>query len=337
MNIINANALAIPLPAGSVQCVVTSPPYYALRDYGVSGQLGLESSPFEYVQNMVSVFREVWRVLKDDGVLWLNLGDSYSNIGKNGGRSYGKNYTSAAGGYQTVRNMEKQLGNLKPKDMIGIPWRVAFALQDDGWYLRSDCIWAKPNPMPESVTDRPTKNHEYIFLLSKSARYFWDQEAVAEPIADSTAADARLFKEGYKAEKSDRGYPRGNPNGGSGMLQPKKQDKVGSKRYTGFNDRYDNSDQGPTRNLRTVWAIATQATKEAHFATFPEALAERCIKAGSRMGDLVFDPFTGSGTTGRVAIKLGRRFVGTELKFDYIHEICRKRTSNLQPIMLEDK
>lgn len=309
--ILNANALQLPLADNSVQCVVTSPPYYGLRDYGVSGQLGLEPTPEEYVANMVAVFREVWRVLRDDGTCWLNLGDSYMSQ-----PSWGRgDKTSTLEGRkhsEVPHALKDQLGRfergqqpgIKPKDLIGIPWRVAFALQADGWYLRSDIIWHKPNPMPESVTDRPTKSHEYVFLLTKSARYYFDQDAVRETHTRAWWNEAVNDTGRIVGDRNDGGNRQGcgNPAG---------------------------------RNIRSVWTIATQPTPYAHFATFPEKLVEPCIKAGSKQGDIVFDPFMGSGTVERVAIRLRRHAIGTELNYKYIREIASIRTSNIQPVMLE--
>jgi len=297
------------LPDRSIQCVVTSPPYWGLRDYGVSGQLGLESTPEEYVKNMVEVFREVKRVLKHDGTVWLNLGDSYassikgdnrtreekqkkSNLNKNKNPELDKSQYIKQGTYKVVHG-------LKPKDLVGIPWRVAFALQADGWYLRQDIIWHKPNPMPESVTDRCTKSHEYIFLLSKSAKYKFNQ--MLEDLKPSTFNDKRLFNGNYTEQRRDRNYP-GNAQQGSGMLRP----------------------TDGQANKRSVWRINTKPYKEAHFAVFPEELPTLCIKAGSSEGDVVLDPFFGSGTTGWVAQRLGRKWIGIELNAEYI-KIAEKR------------
>ena len=265
------------LPDSSVQCCVTSPPYFGLRDYGNDGQIGLEATPDAYVAELVAVFREVRRVLKDDGTLWLNLGDSYA---RTGGTDRKVSETAQVG---STRNTLLQIQNrtttaaqfgAKEKDLLGIPWRVAFALQSDGWYLRSDIIWHKPNPMPESVTDRPTKAHEYVFLLSKSARYFYDAEAIAE-----------------QAELN-------------------------------------------TRNARTVWSITTKPFKGAHFATMPAELAERCIKAGSAVGDMVLDPFGGAGTTGLVADQLGRDATLIELNPTYA-AMARARIADDAPLFVE--
>jgi DNA modification methylase len=293
--LIQANALALPIQANSVQCVVTSPPYWGLRNYNCDGQLGLEATPDLYVASMVQVFREVWRCLKDDGTLWLNLGDSYNSIGGTVGG--GKNLEERKA---TLRGWQD---SLKPKDLVGIPWRVAFALQADGWYLRSDIIWSKNNPMPESVTDRPTKAHEYLFLLTKNARYYYNAEAIAEPSSGLTGGGYSLATHSARRETISGG-------------------DVGP--------RIDKD----TRNRRSVWTIATQPYPEAHFATFPEKLVEPCIKAGSRPGDLVLDPFCGSGTVGRVARQLNRRFVGTELNRDYL-ALATRRLSHIQPELLE--
>ena len=278
----------------SIQCVVTSPPYWGLRDYGSDGQLGLEETPEEYVENMVKVFREVKRVLKDDGTCWLNLGDSYA--GNNSRASDG-----GRAGYGTKREgvFNNLSGHLKPKDLVGIPWRVAFALQADGWYLRQDIIWHKPNPMPESVTDRCTKSHEYIFLLTKSAKYFYDNDAIAEQSLEYG-----------KDKRSDLGNIRYD-----GKRTLDKSGKNGQGSFVTINQ---------TRNKRSVWKINTKPYKEAHFAVFPPKIPEICIKAGSKEGDTVLDPFFGSGTTGWVAQRLGRKWIGIELNAKYI-KIAEKR------------
>ena len=258
------------LPDASVQCCVTSPPYFGLRDYGVAGQIGLEPTPDDFVAEMVAVFRDVRRVLRDDGTLWLNLGDSYASTVKGSGGAgksrLGPNRDLQNIGHQKFEPRRFDMQGLKPKDLIGIPWRVAFALQADGWYLRSDIIWHKPNPMPESVTDRPTSAHEHVFLFSKSERYHYDAEAIKEP---AVAAEA----EGGPALK---------------------------------------------RNARNVWTIATRPFLEAHFATFPPELAERCILAGCPAGGTVLDPFGGAGTTGLVAGRLQRSAILIELNSDYV-------------------
>ncbi len=339
------------MEAGSAQCVVTSPPYFGLRDYGtatwdggdaacdhvagpavsasstlgggkqpdvampfrgdcgkcgarrIDQQLGLEPTPDAYVAALVDVFREVRRVLADDGTVWLNLGDSYG-----GGGGFSPNAPSnLAGAKQTTQKGAKPGGvpvprGMKPKDLLGIPWMVAFALRSDGWYLRSDIIWAKPNPMPESVTDRPTKAHEYLFLLSKRSRYFYDADAVREKFAvpphrpGNVAAFGAVQRNDFGTDRMDAIW--GDPAG---------------------------------RNLRDVWTVATEPFPEAHFATFPKALVEPCIKAGSRIGDTVLDPFAGSGTTGVVALRLGRSFVGIELNPTYA-DMARNRIRNDAPL-----
>lgn len=299
------------LPSGRAQTCVTSPPYWGLRDYGVpgvvwpavrfipmaglpevdvpawTGCLGLEPEPLAFVGHLVHVFRAVRRVLKDDGTLWLNLGDSYA--GAPGG-GQGKTGERADRTF-TARSMAKRGLALKSKDLLGIPWRVAFALQADGWWLRSDVIWAKPNPMPESVTDRPTKAHEYVFLLAKSEGYFYDAGAVREPDAGLPAGGGFVGRQGG----SVRAVPISGGAGSAAPWQP-----------------------GRGRNKRSVWTITQKPYHGAHFATMPPDLARTCILAGSHPGDIVLDPFNGSGTTGLVAGELGRRYVGVELNPEYI-------------------
>jgi DNA modification methylase len=269
-----------------VQTCVTSPPYFGLRDYGHPGQLGLDPTPDEYVSNMVEVFRCVRDLLADDGTLWLNLGDSYAGSANNGGTtSKTMQGTQAA----TGRNLPTKRGDgIKQKDLLGIPWRVAFALQADGWYLRQDIIWSKPNPMPESVTDRCTKAHEYIFLLSKGPRYYFDAEAIKEP-------SSKFEKEGPR--------PKTQPNG----LRADDAKKLG-----GFQMQVTE-----TRNRRSVWTVATRPYKGAHFATYPPELIEPCILAGAPAGGIVLDPFFGSGTTGQVCQQLDRQWIGCELNPAY--------------------
>lgn len=289
------------LQSESVQMCVTSPPYWGLRDYGHDDQLGLEETPEEYTTNMVEVFRQVKRVLKDDGTLWLNLGDSY--ISQPTG-SLG-NYSGAESGFTENHSTQKQSLNrpnkkselLKTKDLVGIPWRVAFALQADGWYLRQDIIWHKPNPMPESVTDRCTKAHEYMFLMTKCEKYFYDANEIAEKVEN--LGNIRKFRDaGDKSQETLR-----NDNGR--IYIPK--DK---------------------RNKRSVWSVNTSPYPEAHFAVFPEKLIEPCIKAGSNIGDVVLDPFFGSGTTGEVAERFGRNYIGIELNEDY-KLLQRKRCAQM--------
>lgn len=293
------------LPDAIVQTCVTSPPYWGLRDYGHDGQLGLEATPEEYVANMVDVFRGVRRVLRDDGTLWLNLGDSYASIagGYDANGSRGSNATISANTQGAVLKGRRRVpsAGLKPKDLIGIPWRVAFALQADGWYLRSDIIWHKPNPMPESVTDRPTKSHEYIFLLSKSEHYFYDADAIAEPLKSDPTRWGRHTKK--------------DPGANAVRSRPMFGDRRGGRDGTDFGN-------GRTRNKRSVWSVSTRPFAGAHFATFPPDLILPCILAGSRASDLVLDPFFGSGTTGLVAAANGRRWIGFDLGYD---DIARAR------------
>ena len=359
--LIQANALALPIRADTVQCVVTSPPYWGLRDYGVPGQLGLESTPDLYVANMVAVFREVWRVLREDGTLWLNLGDSYNNfrVSMNGQTVHGGELRDKFPGRRKVDM------SLKEKDLVGIPWRVAFALQADGWYLRSDIIWSKPNPMPESVTDRPTKAHEYLFLLAKSERYYYDADAVRENYhPNSIGRYSYEFNPDTPSNQATK-----NPSTKGGLISP----------------------NPAGRNNRSVWTIATAPYSGAHFATYPPALVEPCIKAGTSergccpkcgqgwvrdidrvanyekrqdrgqpsykspmvdssgwkpatvinhgfapactcdAGDpvpaVVLDPFAGSGTTLMVARSLGRHAVGLDLSLPYLRDQARSRLS----------
>jgi len=290
------------IPDQSVQTCITSPPYWGLRDYGQGDQIGLEETPQEYVDQMVQVFREVWRVLKDDGTLWLNIGDSYA-----GNMSRASNNGRAGFGSEREGVFNRMPDGLKAKDLVGIPWRLAFALQDDGWYLRQDIIWAKPNPMPESVTDRCTKSHEYVFLMSKSRQYFFDHVAIKEPVATNVGT-AKIKFGGNKYGDSD---------------DPKHATKSGNV--------WVPSD---TRNKRDVWTIPTKPYKGAHFAVMPEALVEPCILAGSSAGDTVLDPFTGSGTVGMVALRHNRNFVGTELNPEYA-ELAVNRIYNDAPLMNE--
>ena len=278
------------------QMCVTSPPYFGLRDYGHEGQIGLEQTPEQYTAAMVEVFRCVRDVLADDGTLWLNIGDSYA---RTGGTDRKVSPTAKVG---STRNTLEQIGDhkqrapngLKDKDLIGIPWMLAFALRSDGWYLRQDIIWHKPNPMPESVRDRCTKAHEYVFLLSKSERYFFDSEAMKEPAVNTR-------KPGRKIRDTRETHGTGGGNSGiNGLLA-----------------RYHNGDAPTHRNRRSVWTTPTVPYKGAHFATFPPALIEPCILAGSRRGDIVLDPFMGSGTTAAVALQHGRQYLGCELNTEY--------------------
>jgi DNA modification methylase len=332
------------LDAQSVQTVITSPPYWGLRDYGTAewvggdadcshkreskksdatitghknftemlgvgdaiykdvcnrcgavredDQIGLEITPEDYVEQLCLVFDEVWRVLKDDGTLWLNLGDSYVGTGSKGDTKDPK-YAEGRNG-QTVALNNKVQG-LKNKDLVGIPWRVAFALQARGWYLRQDIIWAKPNPMPESVLDRCTKSHEYIFLLSKSNKYFFDNEAIKEPVVGNYSSVKKKDRQNIKGNMDERGVTRTS----TGLLLN------------------SSAGRGTTRNKRDVWTIGVSRYKEAHFATYPAELITPCVLAGSKTGDIVLDPFSGSGTTGEVALTYGRSYIGLELNPEY--------------------
>jgi len=303
------------LPAESVNCCVTSPPYFGLRDYGVDGQIGLENTPEAFVTELVAVFREVRRVLRDDGVCWLNLGDSYAGGGGHCPTAPSSTYSKSGKYGEALKSGGiKPQGTIKQKDLIGIPWRVAFALQADGWYLRQDIIWAKPNPMPESVQDRCTKAHEYVFLLSKSPRYWYDADAIAEPVAPATVS--RLAQDVEAQEGSHR-----VPGKTNGPMRAARGKALTSPRNDG-NTWNENNGRGfiPTsdfRNARSVWNIATQPFSEAHFATFPPELAERCIKAGCPEGGVVLDPFGGAGTTGLVADRLQRNAILIELNPEY--------------------
>lgn len=316
--IYSGDALAVlrQLNSESVQCCVTSPPYFQLRDYGVDGQIGLEDTPEEFIAKLVEVFHEVKRVLKPDGTLWVNIADSYAGSGK--GRNTDGRHSDAGGkNSKQSTNTGAVMGRLKktvtsedakPKDLLGIPWMLAFALRADGWYLRSDILWKKTNPIPESVKDRPTRCHEYIFLLSKSRTYYYDYEAVMEDAVGYNKGNAKSFR-GGGAYTNNRSFDN------SAVVERETHGNVKNK--TG------------KRNLRDVWSVATQGTKEAHFATFPEKLIEPCILAGTKAGDVVLDPFAGSGTTGIVAHRYGREFIGIELNEEYA-ELARRRISDVQ-------
>lgn len=300
----------------SINCCVTSPPYWGLRDYGVEGQLGLEKTPEEYVSKMVEVFREVKRVLRKDGTLWLNMGDCYASKPPGcDGVSYSSGLHGAQGDTKYRETLAKSVGtkrntvvgNLKPKDLVGIPWMVAFALRADGWYLRQDIIWHKPNAMPESVKDRCTKAHEYIFLLSKSRKYYYDNEAIKE-----TAKNAnKTISLGEKSFSKRQAKGVGVEPSGNG-----KSDNYTVKEY---------------RNKRSVWTVTTKPFKGAHFAVFPPALIEPCILAGCPAGGVVLDPFMGSGTTGMVAAMYQRNFIGFELNPEY----CKMAEKRIEPYLMQ--
>lgn len=347
------------LDDASVQTVITSPPYWGLRDYGTKEwlggdedcqhikdisktkefgndefnknrpsrtatklpgyyfdgvcelcgaeqkdkQLGLEKTPQEFIENLCQVFDEVWRVLADDGTLWVNLGDSYAGSGKGSPGNFGKHAPSGSARHLEHSHSGIVPEGLKPKDLVGIPWRFAFAMQDRGWYLRQDIIWAKPNPMPESVADRCTKSHEYIFLLTKKPKYYYNHDAIREPVSEVS------LKRAEYGWDSDRPSTKNASMGGTGIHV----EKMGS--------RFVNPDG---RNKRSVWTVTTQPYKEAHFAVYPPALIEPCILAGSKEGDTVLDPFSGSGTTGQVAMQHNRNYIGLELNPDYA-KISEKR------------
>jgi DNA modification methylase len=314
------------LPDASVHCCVTSPPYFGLRDYGADGQMGLEPTPDEFVAGMVEVFREVRRVLRDDGTLWLNIGDSYTTGASVSDR---KSDPKAVGDVSKGMRRIGTPDGMKAKDLIGIPWMLAFALRADGWYLRQDIIWSKPNPMPESVRDRCTKAHEYVFLLSKGPRYHFDAEAIAEPVALSTVA--RLSQDVESQLGSDRvpgktnGTMKAVGRGGRNAFRGQganRDTEAGPANRDGRDMR--DVGAGDTRNKRSVWEVATQPFSEAHFATYPPALIEPCILAGCPKGGTVLDPFGGAGTTGLVADRLGRNAILIELNPEYA-EIARKR------------
>lgn len=334
---------------GSANCCVTSPPYFGLRDYGHAGQIGLEQTPDEFVAKLVEVFREVRRVLRDDGTLWLNLGDSYNahpSQRKTTDKGGAKQETNAGSNTAPSRHVE----GLKPKDLIGIPWRVAFALQADGWYLRQDIIWHKPNPMPESVRDRCTKAHEYLFLLSKSERYYFDADAIAEPLGLSSIE--RLSQSTLSEQAGSDRVP-GKTNGAMkavGRRAPGNKTHKYADQYAaedseqhrtkaglvGFaeRERVAAGDLVGTRNKRSVWTVTTQPFKGAHFATFPPALIEPCILAGCPEGGTVLDPFGGAGTAGLVADRHQRDAILIELNPAYA-DMARRRIQGDAPLFAE--
>lgn len=364
--VLQGDALAVlkTLPAESVDMCVTSPPYYGLRDYGVDGQIGLEETPEAYIDRLVSVFREVRRVMKDDGTLWVNVGDSYcaSKTGSDGEKS------TLGGGKKTQKEASKRPSKkpnmgLKSKDLIGIPWMLAFALRSDGWYLRQDIIWHKPNPMPESVKDRCTKSHEYIFLLSKSPKYYFDYEAIQE---ESISSDTRpsalirarekdyqtkdaLFPEAYlkpkhpiggvkRGEQGDEHYRTASGNEWIPTVRHKNIAEKGQRPNSFHLSRAEGmaDEVYQVRNKRDVWKVATKPYSGAHFATFPEALIEPCILAGSRGGGTVLDPFNGAATTGVVCLKTGREYIGIELNPEYV-AISNARLAEVQEQVENEK
>jgi DNA modification methylase len=294
------------MPSQSVNCIVTSPPYFGLRDYGMAGQIGLEETPQQFVAKLVQLFREARRVLRDDGTFWLNLGDTYNGGGRGPGSPMNPKQQSNKG---SVELHPMRVADVPSKNLLGIPWRVAFGLQDDGWILRSDIIWHKPNPMPESVTDRPTKAHEYVFLFAKSQRYFYDADAIREPLVrvwgENNIGENNIGENNVWVTGEATGKVLGrktNPNSGIATSSP--------------------NDLG--RNKRSVWSITTEPFSGAHFATFPTKLIEPMILAGCPVGGVVYDPFMGSGTTALVARKHGRNYIGSELNPEYT-KIARDR------------
>jgi site-specific DNA-methyltransferase (cytosine-N4-specific) len=327
------------MPDGIVQTCVTSPPYFGLRDYGHDGQIGLESTPEQFIAKLVDVFREVKRVLRDDGTLWLNIGDSYAaNRGYQVPSTLMNGCATNAAQAGAGQSMKASDFGVKPKDLIGIPWLLAFALRADGWYLRQEIIWHKPNPMPESVTDRCTKSHESIFLLAKSEKYYFDQASIVEPCSAST--HARLSQDvqnqigserangGAKTNGNMKAVGRSSWNGsefnkgktaehqlGRSQKERKFDPGAGNKNNASFDAAM--AIMPENRNKRSVWTVATTPYKGAHFATFPTALIEPCILAGAPAGGVVLDPFYGSGTTGQVAQALGRHYIGCELNPAY--------------------
>lgn len=312
------------LPSESMHCVVTSPPYYGLRDYGAAGQIGLEPLPEMYIANLTVVFAEVRRVLRDDGTLWLNLGDSYYGSGK-GAANYPDNAKKYKQGTNrgTVDCPNTIIHAKGPaKNLMGMPWRVALALQANGWNLRQDIIWAKPNPMPESVTDRCTKAHEYIFLFSKSLKYYFNAGAISEPVAETTIS---RVKQNIENQKGSKRVP--------GKTAPMKAalPRYWGRKYTETPDVFFRTKSGGAydirdgrRNKRSVWTVATVPFKGAHFATFPPELIRPCIRAGAPVGGTVLDPFFGAGTTGAVCIEENREYIGIEINPAYV-KIAKRR------------
>lgn len=351
-------------PNEIVDCVVTSPPYWGLRDYGVAGQMGLEKSFQDYLSKMVEVFREVKRVMKPQATLWINMGDAYCQPGSGGHGATGgldKSTLQSPGHIGQCPTKKIIPPNLKQKDLIGMPWRVAFALQDDGWYLRSDIIWSKPNPMPESVKDRPTRAHEYIFLMSKNPTYYYDYQAIKEPFKETSLA--RLSQKSFWDQKGGPKDPLdGNRSHRKVLENLKKRKPAGWATGRNHSTLYWNTEEAKRKELpegqsnlgefrdkqrghsrrhngankRTVWAVATHAFREAHFATFPPKLIEPCILAGCPPQGIVLDPFMGAGTTGLVARRLGRNFLGIELNPKYM-EMAMNRITKEEPLFLGQK
>lgn len=340
----DATAVLRGLPAGLARMCVTSPPYWGLRDYGIAGQLGLEDTPEEYVQKLADIFDDVKRVLSHDATLWLNIGDSYAAQAKKRTEAQATAASTLQGRHATrnqksiLHQQNKKVSGLKLKDLVGVPWMVAFELRRRGWFLRSDIIWHKPNPMPESVTDRPTKAHEYIFLFSKSESYYYDADAIKTESKD--ASDDRRRREDGRSRKPDKmrngirpqvpsGWDTGPGHhhgleGYYGSGNKERKPRPGVPDGTGKNQAGSVPWKGTKANKRDVWTVTTKPFKDGHFATFPPKLIEPCILAGSAPGHVVLDPFMGAGTTALVARQLGRRYVGAELSAEYL-EIIRKR------------
>jgi len=330
--IICGDALAVlrTIPDETVNTCITSPPYFGLRNYGVEGQIGLETSPEEYISRLVDIFREVRRVLRSDGTLWVNIGDSYNGYKGNAkSDTNGSNYVGFRNQPARVSKYGLECKNMKPKDLIGIPWQLAFALRTDGWYLRQDIIWSKPNPMPESVTDRCTKSHEYIFLLSKSLKYYYDNETIKEPVAEATIG--RMKRGISDSHKNINGAPGQTPHT---MNKPRLNMK--NVQYDGqpSNSFHINRANGGTdkkyekRNKRSVWTVSTKPYKGAHFATFSIELITPCILAGCPPNGVILDPFVGSGTTAVAALTNNRNYIGIDLNPEYC-ELARKRIKNI--------
>ncbi len=326
------------LADNSIDCVVTSPPYYALRDYEVPGQIGMEETPEAFIAKLVLVFEQVRRVLKEDGTIWVNMGDTYwagkgksgqsyskqyQNERYNGGRSFNGSQHQVAGKGVTRPNDGKS-EIYKPKDLIGIPWMLAFALRSSGWYLRQDIIWHKPNPMHESVTDRCSKAHEYLFMLSKSSKYYFDSLSIKQPVKISTTQRLSQDVENQKGSERAVGKTNGRMKAVSGNKERKPGSARGCPEGSGSNVSSHVPWEGYLANKRSVWTVATKPFKEAHFATFPPELIIDCIKAGCSPGGIVMDPFMGAGTTALVSQKLGRNYIGFELNQKYI-DIAEKR------------
>lgn len=295
----------------SIQCVVTSPPYWGLRDYGIEGQIGLEDDMNFYLASLLMVFEQVWRILKRDGTLWVNLGDSYAGgMSRRGKSKSGKQHSNSGSVFAKGKGSKVPTG-LKPKDLCGVPWRFALAMQKEGWYLRQDIIWHKPNPMPESVRDRCTKAHEYIFLFTKNKKYYFDNDAIREACKTKAPSGNKQRKQRPSQSVLKKGNQAGSIPWSPTTFHNHENDLELGQRIT------NKSNHPKGKNKRSVWTVTPKPFKGAHFATFPPDLIEPCILAGSRKGDTVLDPFFGAGTVGIVAKKHGRKYIGIELNPDY--------------------